>query len=66
MSKLCIRLWLIILCTPCIAFIIVAHGCIFAIDRAGQGRVEPPETAPVETADFEQDQGKPNAFNHHP
>jgi hypothetical protein len=50
---------LIILCTSCIAFMLVAHGCIFAIDHAEQGRVEPPEPAPVETADFEQDQGKP-------
>jgi hypothetical protein len=38
---------------------LVAHGCTFAIDHAEQGRVEPPESAPVETADYEQDQGKP-------
>jgi hypothetical protein len=30
-----------------------------AIDHAEQGRVEPPEPAPVEGADYEQDQGKP-------
>jgi hypothetical protein len=29
-----------------------------AIDNTEQGRVEPPERAPVETADYEQDQGK--------
>jgi hypothetical protein len=30
-----------------------------AIDHAEQGRMEPPEPAPVEGADYEQDQGKP-------
>jgi hypothetical protein len=29
------------------------------IDHAEHGLEEPPESAPVETADFEQDQGKP-------
>jgi hypothetical protein len=58
MAKLCIRMWLIILCTSCIAFMLVAHGCIFAIDHAEQGRAEPPAPAPVEDADYEQDQGK--------
>jgi hypothetical protein len=37
----------------------MAHACIFAIDHAEHERKEPPEPAPVETADFEQDQGKP-------
>jgi hypothetical protein len=59
MGKLCISMWLIFLCTLCIAFMLVAHGCIFAIDHAEQGRAEPPEPAPIETADFEEDQGKP-------
>jgi hypothetical protein len=58
-SKLCISVHLIILCISCIAFMLVAHGCTFAIDPAEQGRVEPPEPAPVETADYEQDQGRP-------
>jgi hypothetical protein len=58
MGKLCISTQLIILCTPCITFMLVAHGCIFVIDYAEQGHVELPEPAPVETADFEQDQGK--------
>jgi hypothetical protein len=58
MGKLCISMQLIILCTPCIAFILVAHGCIFVIDHVERGRVEPPEPTPVETADFEQDQDK--------
>jgi hypothetical protein len=37
----------------------MAHMCIFAIDHTEHGREEPPEPALVETADFEQDQGKP-------
>jgi hypothetical protein len=62
MVKLCISMRLIIIYTPCIAFRLVAHGCIFVIDHAEQGRVEPPEPAPVETADYEQDQGKPQCI----
>jgi hypothetical protein len=53
---------LTILCTPYIAFMLVAHGCIFAIDHAEHERAEPPEPAPVETANFEQDQGKPRCI----
>jgi hypothetical protein len=52
--------------TPCIAFLLASYTCTFAIDHAEQGRVEPPEPAPVETADYEQDQGKPGASNHNP
>jgi hypothetical protein len=62
MGKLCLSMQLIILCTPCIAFRLVTHACTFAIDHVEQGRVEPPELAPVETADFEQDQGKPRCI----
>jgi hypothetical protein len=62
MGKLCISMHLVILCTPCIAFVLVAHGCIFAIDHAEQGCAEPSEPASVETADFEQDQGKPRCI----
>jgi hypothetical protein len=29
------------------------------IDHAEQGRMEPPEPAPVKGTDYEQDQGKP-------
>jgi hypothetical protein len=32
------------------------------IDHAEQGCAEPPEPAPVETADYEQDQGKPRGI----
>jgi hypothetical protein len=38
---------------------LVVHACIFAIDHVEQGRVEPLEPTPVEGADYEQDQGKP-------
>jgi hypothetical protein len=62
MGNLCISMYLITLCTPCITFVIVAHTCIFAIDDAEQGRVEPLEPAPVEGADYEQDQGKPQCI----
>jgi hypothetical protein len=59
MGKLCISMQLIILCTTYIAFMLVTHGCIFAIDHVEQGRAEPPELAPVEGADYEQGKGKP-------
>jgi hypothetical protein len=59
MGELCISMHLITLWTPCIAFVLASHTCTFAIDHAEQGRVEPPEAAPVEGADYEQDQGKP-------
>jgi hypothetical protein len=45
---------------------LASHTCTFAIDHVEQGRVEPPELAPVEGADYEQDQGKPGASNHNP
>jgi hypothetical protein len=48
--------------TPCIALVFMAHTCIFVIDHAEHGIKEPPEPAPVETADFEQDQGKPRCI----
>jgi hypothetical protein len=41
---------------------LVTHGCISVIDHVEQGRVEPSELAPVETADYEQDQGKPRCI----
>jgi hypothetical protein len=50
------------LCTPCIALVFMAHTCIFAIDHAEHGLEEPLEPAPVETADFEQDQDKPRCI----
>jgi hypothetical protein len=59
MGKLCISLHLTAHCTACIAFMLVAHTCTFVIDHVEQGRVGPPELTPVETADYEQGQGKP-------
>jgi hypothetical protein len=38
---------------------LVAHTYIIVIDPVEQGRVESPEPAPVEGADYEQDQVKP-------
>jgi hypothetical protein len=37
-----------------------------AIDHMEQGREEPPEPAPVEDTDPEQDQGKPQCILQHP
>jgi hypothetical protein len=58
MGKLCISMHLTAHCTLCIAFMLVAHTCTFVIDQVEQGHVEPPEPAPVEGTDYEQDQGK--------
>jgi hypothetical protein len=41
---------------------LVSYTYIFAIDHAEQARVKPPESAPVEGADYEQDQGKPRCI----
>jgi hypothetical protein len=41
---------------------LVAHTCTFAKDHVELGRVEPPEPAPVETADYEQEEGKPRCL----
>jgi hypothetical protein len=62
MGELCINMQLVILCTPCITFMLVDRGCIFVIDHAEYGLEEPPEPVPVETTDFEQDQGKPRCI----
>jgi hypothetical protein len=59
MGKLRIRMHLTAHYTLCITFMLVTHTYTFAIDHVEQGRVEPPEPASVETADYEQDQGKP-------
>jgi hypothetical protein len=41
---------------------LVTHTCIIVIDHAEHGHVKPPEPAPVESADYEQDQGKPRCI----
>jgi hypothetical protein len=58
MGKLCMIMWYTTLCTSCIVFMLVSPTCIFAIDHTEQGREEPLEPAPVEGANYEQDQGK--------
>jgi hypothetical protein len=45
---------------------LVSQTCIFVIDHAEQGRAEPPKPAPVEGADYEKDQGKPQCILPHP
>jgi hypothetical protein len=50
------------LCTPCIAFVSVSHIGIFAIGHVKQGHEEPPEPAPVEGTNSEQDQSKPRCI----
>jgi hypothetical protein len=50
------------LCTPCIAFMLVSHTCIFVIGHAEQGPEEMPEPAQVEGINPEQDQGKPRCI----
>jgi hypothetical protein len=52
----------ITLCTPYIAFMLVSHTCIFAIDHTEQGHEEPPKLAPVEGANIEQEQDKPRCI----
>jgi hypothetical protein len=62
MGKLLIIMQHTTLCTLCIAFMLVSHTCIFVIDHVDQGRVELSELAPVEGADYKQDQGKPRCI----
>jgi hypothetical protein len=62
MGKLCVIMQHTTLCTPCIAFILVSHICIFAIDHAEPGREETTEPAPVEAGNYEQEQGKPRCI----
>jgi hypothetical protein len=42
------------LCVPCIAFMLVAHTCIIVIGHEEQGLKEPPESAPVEAGNHEE------------
>jgi hypothetical protein len=52
----------IIPCTSCIAFILVSHTCIFAINHTEQGHEESPEPADVEDSNPEQELGKPHCI----
>jgi hypothetical protein len=66
MGNLCISIHFTSNCTTCIAFMLVTHTCTFVIDHVEPGPVEPPEPAPVETVNYEQDQGKPGVSNRNP
>jgi hypothetical protein len=48
--------------TLCIALVFMTHTCILAIDHAERGLEKPPEPAPVEAGEHEQDQGKPRCI----
>jgi hypothetical protein len=73
-GKLCISVHFTARCTPCIAFMLVAHTCTFVIfmlvahtctfviDHVELGRMEPSEPALVEIADYEQGQDKPQCI----
>jgi hypothetical protein len=62
MGKLCMIMHLTSLYTPCIAFVLVAHMCIIVIGHKEQGLEKPPEPAPVEASNHEQDQDKPRCI----
>jgi hypothetical protein len=62
MSELCIIMQHTILCTPCITFMLASDMYIIVIGHTEQGREEPPEPAPVEGGNYEQDQGKPRCI----
>jgi hypothetical protein len=66
MDRLSMVMHLTTLCAPCIAIMLVSHTCIIAIGHAEPGHEEPPEPAPVEGGNYEQDQASPGASNHHP
>jgi hypothetical protein len=66
MGKLCTIMQHITFCTPCFAFILVSHPCIFVIGHAEKGPEETSDPAQAEGINPEQDQGKPGASNHHP
>jgi hypothetical protein len=58
MVKVLIIMQHIILCTPCIVFMLVSHTCIFVIEHAEQEPEEPPKPAHVEDINLEQEHGK--------
>jgi hypothetical protein len=62
MVKLLMIMHLIILCTSCIAFMLVSQTYVFEIDPAEQGHEKPPEAAPVEGTNTEQEKGKPQCI----
>jgi hypothetical protein len=62
MVKLLMIMQHITLCIPCIAFMLLSFSSIFAIDHAEQGHEEPPKPGQVESADIDQEQGKPRCI----
>jgi hypothetical protein len=62
MVKLRMIMQHITFCTPCIAFMLVSHMCIFVISHAEEGPEETAELAQVEGVNPEQDQGKPRCI----
>jgi hypothetical protein len=52
----------IVLCTPCIIFMLVSHTCTFTIDPVEQELKELQEPAPAEETNPEQEQGKPHCI----
>jgi hypothetical protein len=52
----------IALCTPCIALMLESYTCTFALDPTELEPKEQQEPAPVEDANPEQDQGKPQCI----
>jgi hypothetical protein len=66
MDRLSMIMHLTTLYAPCITSILVSHTCIIAIDHAEPGHEEPPELAPVEGGNYEQDQASLGASNLHP
>jgi hypothetical protein len=62
MSKILMIMQHMALCTPCIAFVLVSHTCIFAIDPVEPELKELQEPAPAEETNVEQKQGKPRCI----
>jgi hypothetical protein len=62
MDRLCMIMHLTTLCTPCIAILLVCYTCIIVIYHVEPGHEEPPEPAPVEGGNDEQDQDKPRCI----
>jgi hypothetical protein len=58
MVKLHMIMQHITLCTPCIAFMLVSHMCIFVIGHEEQGPKETPEPVQLEGVNLERDQDK--------
>jgi hypothetical protein len=62
MDRLCMIMHLPTICTSCITIMLVSHTCLFMIDHVEPAHEEPPEPAPVEGGNYEQDQGKPRCI----